>query len=116
MSRSTRRVSEFQFNAVVPHLSGLAPHRIENARKVMVDGVLLKDIAEQENISPNAISKLVRQVWETMERENIVVADAPELIPPGWERVTLIAPSEYIAKVRDDFAAYMRQRESSSQA
>ncbi len=106
---SSRRVTAEQFDAVRPYLSSLSEKRIEQARLAMVDGALLKDIADREGVSPNAISKLVRQVWETLERQNILTTESElEVLPPGWERVTLTAPKDFIERIRAELADRVR--------
>lgn len=106
---STRRASAEQFAAVLPHLTSIADKRIEQARLAIVDGVQLNEIAEQAGVSPNAISKLVRQVWETMQRENIIAPEeGEEVLPPGWERVTMVAPKEFIERMKSELAAHVR--------
>jgi hypothetical protein len=53
------------------------------------------------------VHECVNAVWKAFERyhaSQAAAAKSSALLPPGWEQVTLIAPSSLIAKFRLDIA------------
>lgn len=106
-TRTRRKTTEQEFNAVIPLLS-ISKDRIGAAKKVMVEGRTLQSVADEYGLSRQSIDGSVGAVWATLQkyRENRIIARNDGVImPPGWEQVTLIAPKRMIDKLRQDIAS-----------
>jgi len=104
--RLKRRMTATEFEAVRPLLN-ISDDRIEAARLALVEGRTLQAVGDQFGWSRQAVGDAVSVVWKKLEdyRESQrVAANAGTLLPPGWEQVTLIAPSHLIAKFRGEIA------------
>lgn len=101
--KATRRMTGAEFDAVRPLLR-IAEDRIAAARAVLVDGQTLQGTATRFGwASRNTVHECVNAVWKAFERyheSQAAAARSSALLPPGWEQVTLIAPSSLIAKFR----------------
>jgi len=117
MRVSKRRVTAEEFDSVLPQL-GFAPAKIEAVRKAMVDGVPGVTVAEEYDINPTGLSISMARVWKLLGKEApqakekkkaVRVAEESSLLgglllPPGWQQVTLVAPSSMIEKIRSEIA------------
>jgi hypothetical protein len=105
--KATRRMTGAEFDAVQPLLR-ISEERIAAARAVLVDGQTLQGTATRFGwASRNTVHECVNAVWKAFERyhaSQAAAAKSSALLPPGWEQVTLIAPSSLIAKFRLDIA------------
>lgn len=104
--RLKRRMAASEFEAVRPLLN-ISDERIEAARLALVEGRTLQAVGDQFGWSRQAVGDAVSAVWKKLEdyRESQrVTANAGALLPPGWEQVTLIAPSHLIEKFRGEIA------------
>ena len=104
--QSKKRVTAAEFEAIKP-LLGISEDRIAAARAAVVDGQTLKSIGDGMGCSKQNVATAVNAVMRALERyreAQAVAAKAGLLLPPGWERVTLIAPSFLIAKFRAEIA------------
>lgn len=104
--RLKRRMTAAEFDAVRPLLN-ISDDRIEAARLALVEGRTLQIVGDQFGWSRQAVGDAVSVVWKKLEdyRESQrVAANAGALLPPGWEQVTLIAPSHLITKFRGEIA------------
>jgi hypothetical protein len=95
-----------EFDAVKPLLN-ISDERIAAARQALVDGRTLRAVGEQFGWSRQAVGDAIDVVWKT--RQNYreaqrVAANADALLSPGWEQVTLIAPTHLITKFRAEIA------------
>ena len=102
-----------EFEAVRPLLK-ISEDRIEAARAVLVEGQTLQALGERFGWSRQAVFDAVNAVWRTLEsyhESQRAESNAGTLMPPGWERVTLIAPSHLIAKFRGEIAEASPQPE-----
>jgi hypothetical protein len=107
VTKVKRRMTAAEFEAVRPLLN-ISADRCEAAKAALVDGKTLASIAEVYGWSRQAVNDAVGIVWNTLERyheSQRATANAGALLPPGWEQVTLIAPSSLIAKFRAEIAA-----------
>lgn len=105
--RAKRRVTAAEFEALRPLLN-ISADRIEAARLALVDGKTLQAVGDHFGWSRQAVGDAVSVVWKTLEsyhESQRAAANAGTLLPPGWEQVTLIAPSHLIAKFRGEIAA-----------
>lgn len=101
--KASRRMTGAEFDAVRPLLK-IAEDRIAAARAVLVDGQTLQGTATRFGwTSRNTVFECVNAVWKAFEKyheSQSAAARSAALLPPGWEQVTLIAPSSLIAKFR----------------
>ena len=98
-----------EFEAVRPLLR-ISADRTAAARLALVEGQTLQGVANLYGWSRQAVGDATRVVSKTFEkyRESQQAASrAGMLLPPGWEQVTLIAPSSLIADFRRQIAAAM---------
>jgi len=106
--RAKRRMTGPEFDAIRPLLN-ISEDRVNAARAALVDGQTLQGVANLYGWGTRqAVGDAVRVVWETFEKYNEsqrAAARAGTLLPPGWEQVTLIAPSHLIAAFRQQIAA-----------
>lgn len=106
--RAKRRMTGPEFDAIRPLLN-ISEDRINAARAALVDGQTLQGVANVYGWGARqTVGDAVRVVWETFEKYNETqraAASAGTLLPPGWEQVTLIAPSHLIAAFRQQIAA-----------
>lgn len=108
MARDKRRMTAADFDAVRPLLKNVSKERADAARSALVDGETLAVIAERHNCSRQAINNIVTTFWDKLtdyHEAQRASANAGVLLPPGWEQVTLIAPSVLIEKFRAEIAA-----------
>lgn len=104
---TTRQLTASEFASIVPLLR-ISENRIEAARLALVEGVTWQIIAEKYGWSRQAVGGTINAVWRLVEKyreSQRTAASAGALLPPGWEQVTLIAPSYLIAQFRRDIAA-----------
>lgn len=104
--KSKRRMTAAEFEEVRPLLK-ISADRCEAARAALVDGKTLASIASVYGWTRQAVNDAVGIVWATLGRyheSQRASANAGTLLPPGWERVTIIAPSRLIAKFRAEIA------------
>lgn len=108
MARDKRRMTAADFDAVRPLLKNVSKERGDAARSALVDGETLAVIAERHGCSRQAINNVVTTFWDKLtdyHQAQRATANAGVLLPPGWEQVTLIAPSALIEKFRAEIAA-----------
>ncbi|MEX3614684.1 MAG: TrfB-related DNA-binding protein [Burkholderia gladioli] len=111
--RAKRRMTGPEFEAIRPLLN-ISEDRMKAARMAIVDGQTLQGVANIFGWSRQAVGDAVSVVWRTFERyheSQRVAASAGTLLPPGWEQVTLIAPSHLITKFRAEIAQASPQPE-----
>ena len=90
---TTKKLTADEFEALRPHLSNFAGKNIEAIRRILVDDVKQKDIAKVLNVSKEAVSAMVGQVWKTHLKHG--------LRPEGWEKVEAVLPKDYAEVVRN---------------
>lgn len=100
-----RRISAIEFAAVLPLLRKITGDRKEAARLALVEGERHSVIAEKYGCSRAAVTDAARVVFEKVEayrrsQEVMRKAQGGEAIPPGWERVELVAPAALIEKFK----------------
>lgn len=104
--KAKRRMTGAEFEALRPLLK-ISDERVQAARLALVDGQTLQGVANLYGWSRQAVGDAVKVVWKTFERyheSQRAAASAGALMPPGWEQVTLIAPTALIAKFRAEIA------------
>jgi hypothetical protein len=104
--KAKRRMTGTEFEALRPLLK-ISDDRVEAARLALVDGQTLQGVANLYGWSRQAVGDAVGIVWKTFEKyheSQRAAASAGALMPPGWEQVTLIAPTSLIARFRAEIA------------
>jgi predicted DNA-binding protein YlxM (UPF0122 family) len=104
--KSKRRMAAAEFEAVRPLLK-ISEDRTNAARMALVEGKTLQSIGEKYGWTRQAVGDSVNAVWRVLERyheSQRAAANAGALLPPGWEQVTLIAPTNLIDKFRAEIA------------
>lgn len=104
--RIKRRMTSAEFKAVRPFLK-ISDERIEAARRALVDGETLQAVGTYYGWSRQAVGDSVAAVWRAFadyRESQQASAAAVGCLPPGWDSVTLIAPSELIVKFRDEIS------------
>ena len=104
--RNKRRLTAAEFDALRPFLR-ISAERIEASRAALVGGLPLKGIAERYGWTKQAVSDSASKVLKVMERyreSQRVSSGASGQLPPGWEQVTLIAPTHLIEQFRQEIA------------
>jgi len=108
-----RRLTEREFASVRPLLR-ISPERQDAAYAVLVANESYTTVAAQYGCSRQSIGDAVNSVWDTYQK--VLASQAAEddaLIPPGWERVTLVAPTEIISAFRNVINAFRHESEKS---
>jgi hypothetical protein len=101
-----RRLTQAEFDTIRP-LIRMTPERVESARLVLVDGMTY-EAAGRLRPGPKPYTRqavgdavgIVLRVHESYLATQEVADHAGKVLPPGWEAVTLVAPSALIAEFR----------------
>lgn len=104
--RSKKRLTAVEFDMLRPFLK-MTEDRIAAARAMMVDGLSGRDAAAPHGWVRQNATDAANLVWRAYEDYQVArerEEDDAALMPPGWARVTLIAPIELIARFRDEIA------------
>lgn len=99
-----------EFSALEPFLTNISPDRVKAARLVLVDGMTHEGAAKVINLgwTRQAVAdcvRVVRTAFQAFQKAS-AVAQSDKAIPAGWERITLIAPSELIPGFYEQIAAH----------
>jgi hypothetical protein len=108
MAREKRRMTQADFDAVLPLLKNVSKDRCEAAKSALVDGETLAVVAARHGCTRQAINNTVNTFWQKAtdyHEAQRATANAGVLLPPGWEQVTLIAPRSLVEKFRSEIAA-----------
>ncbi len=106
---STKRMTAAEFEAVRPLLANISRERTDAARMALVDGQSMQGIATIYGWTRQAVHQVVGVVWGQFEkytqaRRAEALAGPQVHLPPGWEQVTLVAPSTLVAQWRNQVA------------
>lgn len=112
-TRIKRRMTAAEFEATRPFLT-MKPARVEGARLALVEGLTLAAAAERvtkefgyESLSRQAVGEAATMFWEEFQKvagAQATLASEDADVPAGWEKVTLVAPPELVAKFREEIA------------
>jgi hypothetical protein len=108
MALSKRRMTAAEFDAITPMLH-ISQERIDAARAALVDGHTQQSIATPRGWTRQAVNDSVNIVWKKLQEFRAAQSKSSSsvvLLPPGWEQVTLIAPTALIEKFRAEIAEY----------
>ena len=84
-----KRLTAEEFEVIRAHLErrDFEDKNVRAIRRVLVDGVMQKDIVAELGLTKEAVSSLISRAWklhvEHGER------------PPGWRKVEVVLPPEY---------------------
>lgn len=109
MAISKRRITASEFEAIRPLLQHISQERIAAARAALVEGAAHQAIAAPYGWTRQAVNDAVTVVWKVLQDYRTgqsKSANSGLLLPPGWEQVTLIAPTELISQFRAEIASY----------
>ncbi|HEY0588431.1 MAG TPA: TrfB-related DNA-binding protein, partial [Pseudoduganella sp.] len=83
------RLTAEEFEVIRPHLErrDFEEKNIRAIRRVLVDGVMQKDIVAELSLSKEAVSSLISRAWKI----HVEHGDRP----PGWRKVEVVLPPEY---------------------
>ena len=101
-SPSKRRLTASEFADLHPLLTRMTPERIEIARLAIVDGRSMPSIGTQYGCTKQSVADAITIVWREAEKYRESQRVAVVNLPPGWEQVTLIAPSRLVKQFRDE--------------
>lgn len=97
----TKRLTQAEFDAIRPHLDNFEAKNIEAVRRILVGGVLQKDIAAEMKMTKEAVSALVGRAWQHhIERG---------ALPEGWQKVQMALPPD-LAEVARTLGDVARRR------
>lgn len=82
-------MTDAEFERIKPRLGRLTVDTVQIARRVLVDGIPQKDVAEDAGLTKQRVSSMVRRVLA-----------AAHAIPSDWVRVEEWFPPDVAAKVR----------------
>lgn len=92
----------------------LSADRIEAARLVMVEGLSNQEAADRFGVTRQAIWKTVGRLWETLrayrEARAIEEVALARVLPRGWKRVTVSAPSAIVDRFEAEAEAAYQAR------
>lgn len=112
MRQSKKRITAAEFDSILPLLN-MTDSRLAAARSALVDGEAFQAVGDRLGCSRQAIYDAVAtvwRVWEKYQEAQRTAANFELVMPPGWEKVTLIAPSYLIAKFKTEIAMVAQQQ------
>lgn len=98
-----KRLTTEEFEVIRPHLvrRDFEDRNIRAIRRVLVDGVMQKEIVSELGLTKEAVSSLISRAWKL----HVEHGDRP----PGWRKVEAVLPPEY-ADLVDHMANLARNR------
>ena len=112
------RMTALEFAAFRPSLRN-DPTRIEVARLVLVEGWTHEAAGQAYGLSRQNVTDLMKLVGKAHERyvsaQEEVDRAVAAMLPPDWERATVVAPKALVAKLRDDAAKALQMQAAGGQ-
>lgn len=99
--RKKKKLTEIEFDSIRVHLSKFSNKNIDAIRKILVDGIMQKDIAAELGMSKEAVSAMVARAWTAHIKHGVR--------PEGWRTVEVVLPAEY-ADVVEELANVLQTR------
>jgi FixJ family two-component response regulator len=99
--RNKKKLTEIEFNSIRVYLNKFSNKNIEAIRRILVDGIMQKDIAAELGMSKEAVSAMVARAWAAHLKHGIR--------PEGWRTVEVVLPAEY-AEVVEELANVLQTR------
>jgi hypothetical protein len=88
-----KQLTAAEFETIRPLLDRFDGKNIIAIRRVLVEGVLQKDIASELKLSKEAVSAMVGRAW----RVHLEHGDRP----PGWRKIEVVLPPAYADMVEE---------------
>ena len=112
-NKSTRFLTEAQFEACMPYLRGISEKRVQLAYKAMVERLPISTLAEEVGNSKSAVSAIVTIVWKHHEflqsKKTTTTAPVSSInLPEGWEQSTFVGPASIMLELKNNFEEHMR--------
>lgn len=82
-----------EFECIRPHLGRIGGKNLNAIRRVLVDGVMQKDVAAELSLTKEAVSAMVARVWRVHLKYGAR--------PAGWEKVEVVLPPEMVQVVHE---------------
>lgn len=99
--RNKKKLTEIEFNSIRVYLNKFNKKNIEAIRRIVVYGIMQKDIAMELGISKEAVSAMVARARAAHLKHGVR--------PEGWRTVEIILPAEY-AEVVEALADVLQTR------
>lgn len=96
-----KRLTPSEFDFIRPHLERQKEQNIEHVRRILVDGVKQRDLADELGMTVQGVSAMVRRAWSTHVEHGER--------PAGWRVVHVTLP-DYVADVIEELADIARRR------
>lgn len=96
-----KKLTADEFERIRPYLERFENKNVGAIRRVLVDGVMQKDIAAELKLTKVAVSSMVGRAWKA----HLEHGDRP----PGWVKVEAVLPPE-MAEVVQEMANIVRTR------
>lgn len=90
-NRKTLTAEEFEW--IRPYLGRIEEKNLSAIRRVLVDGVMQKDIAAELNLTKEAVSAMAARAW----RAHLEHGERP----PGWVKVEVVLPPDMAQVVHE---------------
>lgn len=82
-----KRLTADEFETIRPYLERFDKKNISAIRRVLVDGVMQKEIAAELKLTKEAVSSMVARAWKVHIEHG--------QRPAGWRKVEVVLPAEY---------------------
>lgn len=82
-----------EFEWIRPYLGRIEEKNLRAIRRVLVDGVMQKEIATEMNLTKEAMSALVSRAWKA----HLQYGERP----PGWVKVDVVLPPDMARLVHE---------------
>lgn len=99
--RKKKKLTEMEFNAIRVYLNKFSNKNIEAIRRILVEGIMQKNVAAELGISKEAVSAMVARAWAAHIQHGVR--------PDGWRTVEVVLPAEY-AEVVEELANVLQTR------
>ena len=99
--RNKKKLTGREFESIRVYLNKFNEKNISGIRRILVDGIMQKDIALELGMSKEAVSAMVARAWSTHLKHGVR--------PEGWRTVEVILPAEY-AEVVEELANVLQTR------
>lgn len=99
--RNKKKLTEIEFDSIRIYLNKFNKKNIESIRRILVYGIMQKDIALELGMSKEAVSAMVARAWAAHLKYGVR--------PEGWRTVEVILPAEY-AEVVEALANVLKTR------
>lgn len=99
--RSKKKLTEREFESIRVYLNKFSSKNIDAIRRILVNGIMQKEIALELGMSKEAVSAMVARAWAAHLKHGTR--------PEGWRTVEVVLPAEY-AEVVEELANVLQTR------